>query len=475
MSLELHIWGPAFGLPSIDPECLAAVTYLSAAAPRGDWIVAATSPSAVPCTLPALRDTQTGLWVAAGFESLVAFVRAQASSSFIDLDAGLTPIQAADATAYAAFLRAEAAPLLALSLYVSSANWIATTRPAYSRILPFPLTWIEPPAIRASHAASALHLGFSSLDTDHDATDDDEYASPFTAALHAFPDRIRNTVSPQNQHQQRENAKIKAQTPAAKSLSISAAASRVSQVLTPEAKAQIRLDEAARACLSVLAQQKGGRQTFMRDTPDNKVAGTPISTSQLTSLDCLAFGYLALMTTPDVPRTFLRDALRRHHHDLAVFVADMRQACLSSEPVVDTVTKTKAKNSAKSLTQSTRYTNPLWLRTLHGIVHSVPGLSGEWVIWLWRSICIDGKNETTTGSLCDDSDVVFWRRDAIAKAASWQRFWAVSTTLAGAVLFAGTVLGYRRLPPFGARIFVYKRAATSFAGLGAAGALLSSL
>jgi len=29
MALELHIWGPAFGLPSIDPECIAAVAYLA--------------------------------------------------------------------------------------------------------------------------------------------------------------------------------------------------------------------------------------------------------------------------------------------------------------------------------------------------------------------------------------------------------------------------------------------------------------
>jgi len=27
--MELHIWGPAFGLPSIDAECNAAVAYLS--------------------------------------------------------------------------------------------------------------------------------------------------------------------------------------------------------------------------------------------------------------------------------------------------------------------------------------------------------------------------------------------------------------------------------------------------------------
>lgn len=31
MVLELHIWGPGFGLPSIDAQCLAAVAYLQLA------------------------------------------------------------------------------------------------------------------------------------------------------------------------------------------------------------------------------------------------------------------------------------------------------------------------------------------------------------------------------------------------------------------------------------------------------------
>ncbi|CAK7206426.1 hypothetical protein SEUCBS139899_009220 [Sporothrix eucalyptigena] len=473
MSLELHIWGAAFGLPSIDPECLAAVAYLSVAAPQGEWTAVATSPSAVPHTLPALRDAQTGRWVASGFDSLVAFVKAQAASSsssssspFRDLDAGLTPDQAADSTAYSAFLRAEAGPLLALSLYVSSANWAATTRPAYSRILPFPLTWIEPPSIRASDAAKAAHLGFSSLDTDNDPTDDDSHASSLAAALHAFPDRIRKTVSQQDQHQQQQHQQqepktVQGQKSAAKSLSIAAAASRVSQSLTPEAKAQIRLDEAARACLSVLAQQKGSRRTFLRGGDDD---GSDLTVSQLTSLDCLAFGYLALMIMPDVPRPFLRDALRRHHHDLAVFVADIRHVCLKElddKPefmTATTVTKPRV-----------RYANPLWLRTLHGIVHSLPGLSGEWIVWLWRRIRVDEADEDDD----EDESVARWRRDAVA--ARWQRLAAVSTTLAGTALFVGLILSYRQLPAFGSRIVVYRRAATGFAGLGAAGALLSSL
>lgn len=58
MVLELHIWGPAFGLPSLDPQCLAAIAYLSLAIPKphgseshggGEWVVIADSdPLMVP-------------------------------------------------------------------------------------------------------------------------------------------------------------------------------------------------------------------------------------------------------------------------------------------------------------------------------------------------------------------------------------------------------------------------------------------
>lgn len=406
--------------------------------------------------------------MAAGFDSIVSFVRSKAATdtSITDLNAGLNPAQTADVTAYSAFLRAEAAPLLALSFYVSSANWIETTRPAYSRILPFPLTWIEPPAIRTAYASGAAHLGFSSLDTDNDVSDEDgtHKESSLAAALHAFPDRIRKSV----QQQKAEPAQTATEPqPAARSLSIAEAASRVntqsSSSQTLESKVQSKLDEAVRACLSVLSEQKGNKRTLIREKEDGSSDNT-LQLASLTSLDCLAFGYLALMTVPDVPRTFLRDALRRHHHELAVFVADVRAVCFS-----DKATNITSQTVVSTKSRGPRYANPLWLRTLHGLVHSVPGLSGEWMVWLWRRVRVDGDNTD------DNSDpaVALWQRDM--SAARWQRLITLSATMAGTALFVGLVLGYRRLPAFGSRIVVYRRAPISFAGLGAAGALLSVL
>jgi len=39
MVLELHTWGPAFTLPSIDPQCLAAIAYLSYTLSRDQWVL----------------------------------------------------------------------------------------------------------------------------------------------------------------------------------------------------------------------------------------------------------------------------------------------------------------------------------------------------------------------------------------------------------------------------------------------------
>ena len=43
MVLELHVWGPAFSLPSIDPQCLSAIAYLNQALPRDQWALIASS------------------------------------------------------------------------------------------------------------------------------------------------------------------------------------------------------------------------------------------------------------------------------------------------------------------------------------------------------------------------------------------------------------------------------------------------
>lgn len=232
-------------------------------------------------SLPALQDTN-GSWIT-GFTAIVDYL-SNANPSW-DLDAHLTPAQKADATAYASFLASTAAPLLALNLYVSSANWATTTRPAYSTVLPFPLTWTEPPTIRRRMCDVAAHLGLSDLNIDEQPEDKKQAAaSEDSRGFLKVPERLRSL-----------NRGVKA-------------------ALSPEHAALFRLEAAGIECLGVLADLKGrqdeGRFFF--------------GGQRATTLDCLAFGYLSLMLVPEVPRPWLRDLMRRRYDYLCVFVDDVR-------------------------------------------------------------------------------------------------------------------------------------------------------
>ena len=54
--LELHVWGPAFLLPSIDAQCLATIAYFVQAVPKEAWVL-------VPSSDPSLSPTSKSLIV----------------------------------------------------------------------------------------------------------------------------------------------------------------------------------------------------------------------------------------------------------------------------------------------------------------------------------------------------------------------------------------------------------------------------
>lgn len=118
MVLELHVWGPAFSLPSIDAQCLAAIAYFTQAVPKGQWVLVASSDPALSPTsmyasnqkplrppdltegchleeLPALRDGAT--WIG-GFRNVLDYIR-QYSHGQWDLDGDLGPQEKADCIA----------------------------------------------------------------------------------------------------------------------------------------------------------------------------------------------------------------------------------------------------------------------------------------------------------------------------------------------------------------------------------------
>ncbi|SPQ17757.1 5b167baf-9e21-4560-af0f-6a3f10846933 [Thermothielavioides terrestris] len=300
MVLQLHVWGPAFGLPSLDAECLAAIAYLAQTADPADYQLIQSSPSAVPTHPP--------------------------PPTFRDPSASTAAAAAADSTAYTAFLTAHAAPLLALSLYVSSANYAAATRPAYSAVLPLPLPWTEPPAARAAMARRAAHLGVS------DALDADAHADA---------------------HGVRRVAEDGGWVTVPAALGGGSRKKRVGGVqgmLRAEQKARIRLEGLAEEVLDVLGEVEW----------EGKGCG----------IRCLVFGYLALMVMPEVPRPWLREVTQARYQGLWEFVVGFKREVF---PEGRTLPWAQEKAACSAVAVGMRF--------VRGVLGEVPLVGELWSRW----------------------------------------------------------------------------------------------
>ncbi|KAL1838677.1 hypothetical protein VTJ49DRAFT_2429 [Mycothermus thermophilus] len=339
MVLRLYVWGPAFGLPSLDAECLAAIAYLAQTLSAAEYQLIRSSPSAVPTQhLPTLHDPSTNTWIT-DYTAITAYLHARRYPSsqprhHASAPRKLTTVQA-DRAAYTAFLTAHAAPLLALYLYVSSANYGGATRPAFSSVLPFPLPWTEPPAVRAAMSRRAAHLRLSSLDTDSAAVGEtggkDDSAIPGAAITR------------------------KSQT-------------GVAGAMAPEQRSRIRLEALAAEVFNVLssADWQEGQQP-----PEAR---------------CLAFAYLALMAVPVVPRPWLREILERRYRQLYRFVKDF-QAETFPEGVEGLPWSQGDADGAGAVAA----------RFARGVLVQVPGLGTLWRQWWTARKRRELRLETASG------------------------------------------------------------------------------
>ncbi|KAF8855798.1 hypothetical protein BDZ45DRAFT_654884 [Acephala macrosclerotiorum] len=277
--LELHVWGPTFGLPSLDAHCLAAIAYLQQAVPRGKWqLIASSDPALSPTNeLPALRNGE--IWIG-GFRNIFHYIAQMSAGEWV-LDAGLPEQEGADCIAFSSFVESHGQPLLDLSLYVSSQNYSEVTRPLYNTIQSFPLPYLTPPAIRAAAKQRTEHLGLSSLDIDAEDGKPSHEQSIIPDSLR----RPKNTVS-----------------------SLLAA--------SPEASASIRLDALTTDFLEPLQRLKDKKQFF-------------VSNTQFSSLDCLALGYLSLMLIPELPQAWLSKMMRTKFPGLCTWTEGMRDTVFS--------------------------------------------------------------------------------------------------------------------------------------------------
>ncbi|OAA68827.1 mitochondrial import receptor subunit [Cordyceps fumosorosea ARSEF 2679] len=378
--LELHVWGPVFGVPSIDAECIAAITYLHNAV-RDDIefrIVPSNNVSVSPSgLLPALNHD--GVWTS-GYPAIVRYLYSKSLAD--DLDGSLDAAHRADVVAFSAYLGVHASALLDLSLYVSAANWSAATRPAYSALLRFPLTWTVPTLIRADAIQRVEHLGLAELDTDFDP----HGGLHLTAGRDALPEAFRKHLPGTSKHK-----------------------NTVKEEMTPEQSVAIRLFSLTESCLGTLEDLLSKADRSPRFFPKH---GTKRG---LTSLDCLAFGYLALMLKAPVPRAFLKDWVAEHAPCLTLFVDDvLANATPATDSIVWAAPPRRGYLSATG-------------RVLDSVVRHMPVFGEHYAGEVRRR--------------CEGKMVGIDRRSA---------------SLTAALLFAGAGFGYatywyRSLEPFGAR------------------------
>ena len=187
--------------------------------------------------------------------------------------------------------------------------------------------------------------------------------------------------------------------------------------------------------MDVLADLKGEeKKWFLLDDDDGEEgAGGP------TTLDCVAFGYLALMIYPDLPRPWLRDRIVEKYPALQAWVNDMTAVCFgdgvpTAAPVAGTAEARRGEDGVVRVAG----------RFVDGVGRSVPGLGEEWRRW---------------------RDVGLGVGDVLAIAGG---------TAVAAVLVAAYVLhkrGSALMPVLGAPVHRWEAPRRGLAGFGAAGAL----
>ncbi|EPX74235.1 metaxin [Schizosaccharomyces octosporus yFS286] len=150
--LQLFVYGPGLGLPSLDPSCLAAILYCSLAVPKDEFVIYQTANASMSPTqkLPALWDGHT--WV--GSLNPVLFYLKQKG---YDLDNQLDKDALSKITAFSCLLQRNAYDLWLFKAYVCEDNYVRVMRPEWSKVLGFPFNYTTPNAFQ-KYAKERLNL-----------------------------------------------------------------------------------------------------------------------------------------------------------------------------------------------------------------------------------------------------------------------------------------------------------------------------
>jgi sorting and assembly machinery component 37 len=295
-TMQLYILGPAFGLPSIDAECNAAVALLQLRVPERYTVI----PTHHRATrLPCLIDGKTRIW---GYNSIARHLADEQISTERET---LSAVRRADTIATTAFLEAKAGHLLDVSFYVSFENYRNATRPAFTALLPWHTNYILPPQRRAAARARTAHLGVAtSIDVDDVHGD--------------LSDRPAGTETG-GASNPKEKAFAEA-TQQRASLLLPKKDTLKGLLKKPEHAAIFKLNVLVDDVLQPLQDLLGedgkegeGEETFL------------LGVREPHALDCLAVGYLSLMLYPTLPHSWLAARLRAKYPRLVSYTDRLRQ------------------------------------------------------------------------------------------------------------------------------------------------------
>lgn len=294
--MQLFVLGPAFDLPSIDAECNAAIALLQRRQ-REDWQL-----------VPTHKDDQRLPLLVDGGEQFAGFQNIARHLAVVDGAQGpLGPEQRGTSTAISSFIESNAQTLLDISLYVSFGNY-SSTRSAFTSVLPWHANYILPPRRRAAARARTEHLGISSIDVDN-----------------VHEDMSNRPGGYDGVGKEQQGFEVEAQKRA--SLLLPRKDTVRSLLQRPEHVATFKLHALAENFFAPLQDMLGDEQDFIG--------------SEMTDVDCLAYGYLCLMLYPKMSQDWLASTMRRKYKKLVEYTDRIHRNLRMQTDVSDVLSMAK--------------------------------------------------------------------------------------------------------------------------------------
>ncbi|KAF2164543.1 hypothetical protein M409DRAFT_24943 [Zasmidium cellare ATCC 36951] len=306
-TMQLFILGPAFGLPSIDAECNAAVALLQLHV-RDKYGLVPTHDQVH--RLPFLIDGQAQI---SGYNNIARhFAHKRISSETSQLSSH----QRADSLALTSFIESQAQKLLDISLYVGFENYRLATRPAFSKILPWHANYTLPPKRRTAARTRTEHLGVSSIDVDN-VHEDMSHRPPGFEGVGKEPG-------------------FEAETQKRASLLLPKKETVMSLLQQPQHSAVFKLHAIAENFFEPLQEVLGD---------ENYLLGT----EQPTVVDCLLYGYLSMMLFPQLPQDWLATTMKRKYKSLVRYTERIRDLLGLTADVDDVLALYKCKSKGEAI------------------------------------------------------------------------------------------------------------------------------